>query len=431
MSTQPTLRQYTVLHQRLQEIEDLLSQREETGLAEMFHRCIMNTLETTVEVLEDDTTFVVTGDIPAMWLRDSTAQVRPYLVVAAQDSDIQHLIKGLIRRQTRYILLDAYANAFNRESNGNRVHHDRTETNPWIWERKYELDSLCYPIQLCYDYLTITGDQIIFDEELHQMLHRVVDVMTIEQRHDEQSSYYFERDNGVPSDTLPFQGKGTRSNYTGMIWSGFRPSDDACRFGFLIPANMFAVVVLKHIAEFAHTFYQDQTLEEHALRLRSEVEFGIQTYGIVRHPVYGSMYAYETDGFGNYTLMDDANVPSLLSLPYLGYCSADASLYRNTRKFILSTDNPYFYHGTYAQGIGSPHTPDGYIWPIALCMQGLTSLDEQEQEHLVKTLVSTTGDTGFMHESFHPDHPEQFTRSWFAWANSLFGEFIYRWITKS
>jgi meiotically up-regulated gene 157 (Mug157) protein len=213
-----------------------------------------------------------------------------------------------------------------------------------------------------------------------------------------------------------------------MVWSGFRPSDDACKFGYLIPANMFAVVVLSYVAKFARDVYHDQALADAANQLRADIRFGIETYGIVQHPRFGRMYAYETDGYGNYNLMDDANVPSLLSIPYLGYCAADDPLYQATRAFVLSDANPYYFSGSYAQGIGSPHTPHGYIWPIGLIMQGLTSTDAEEQNKLIQMLISTTANTHYMHESFHPDNPVNFTRSWFAWANSLFGEFILRWI---
>ncbi|GCE08765.1 glycosyl hydrolase [Dictyobacter aurantiacus] len=419
------------MQQRLQDSSEFFQRQGLPDLKAIFSRCMLNTLETTVELLEDGTTFVVTGDIPAMWLRDSTAQVKPYLTVAADDKDVQRLVRGLLQRQVRYILHDPYANAFNREPGRSGFSHDHTEMTPLLWERKYELDSLCYPLYLLHEYVVRTRDTTIFDETIHQMLQCVIDVMCTEQQHDLQSPYYFERDNGVASDTLPFQGRGTRCNFTGMVWSGFRPSDDACKFGYLVPANMFAVVVLRYVAEYARSIYQDEELALRALRLREEINFGIQTYAIVQHPVYGSIYAYETDGYGNYNLMDDANVPSLLSLPYLGYCAADDPIYLNTRRFILSAANPYYFSGTRARGIGSPHTPHGYIWPIALSMQGLTATDEREVLELVQMLVDTTAGTGYMHESFHPDEPERYTRSWFAWANSLFGEFIYHWITRN
>ena len=395
-------------------------------LLPLFRQCYLNTLETTVNLLGDGTTFVITGDIPAMWLRDSTAQIRPYLRLAAEDETIRRVVAGMIRRHAQYLLIDPYANAFNQEANGHGHQDDITQMNPWIWERKYELDSLCYPVQLLHDYAETTHDNSIFDENIHRMLQVIVSTMRTEQHHDERSPFSFERI-GPASDTLPLGGHGTRTNFTGMVWSGFRPSDDSCKFGYLVPANMFAVVILEHVMSVAGDIYHDQALADAAQQLRAEIQFGIETYAVVQHPRFGRMYAYETDGYGNYNLMDDANVPSLLSVPYLGYCAANDSVYQNTRAFVLSDANPYYFSGQYARGVGSPHTPHGYIWPIGLIMQGLTSTDADEQNALIQMLISTTAGTNFMHESFQPDHPEDYTRSWFAWANSLFGEFILRW----
>lgn len=402
-----------------------------SGLGDLFQQCYPNTLETTTQLLDDGTTFVFTGDIPAMWLRDSSAQVRPYIRFAKDDPDIQRLLRGLIQRQAMYLLIDPYANAFNPQPNGQGHQDDRTDMNPWLWERKFELDSLCYPVQLCQDYWAATGDASIFTADLKRAFERIVSVMEVEQHHDTASPYTFERDNCyLPTDTLPFSGSGTRTNFTGMVWSGFRPSDDACTFGYLIPANMFAVVVLGYLATFARDIYADNDLAARAVRLRDDIELGIQTYAIVNHPHYERIYAYETDGFGNHNLMDDANVPSLLSIPYLGYRPADDPIYRNTRAFILSSENPYYFEGRCAKGVGSPHTPSGYIWHIGLIMQALTSADAGEQAALLEMIAATTAGTNFMHESFNPDDPSQFTRPWFAWANSLFGELVFRWAEK-
>jgi len=416
------------VHHTIEEVAGKLEESE-PRLARTFRQCYPNAIETTTQLLPDGTTFVFTGDIPAMWLRDPSAQVRPYVPLTAVDSDLARVIRGLIRRQAQYILTDAYANAFNREANGLHNSPDRTEMGPWIWERKFELDSLCYPVQLLQDYWAATGDRLALDDAVYGMLRRIVEVMRVEQEHDRRSPYCFERDDDErPLDTLPFGGRGTRTNYTGMVWSGFRPSDDACTFGYHIPSNMFAVVILGHVAHFAAECYADPDLAARALQLRREIDLGIRTYGRVDHPRYGRIYAYETDGYGNHVLMDDANVPSLLSIPYLGYCPADAPDYKRTRAFALSHDNPYYVEGTFARGIGSPHTPARHVWPLALAMQGLTSADPLEQRQLLEVLVATTAGTDFMHESFDPDHPERYTRAWFAWANSLFGDFVVRWV---
>jgi meiotically up-regulated gene 157 (Mug157) protein len=399
-------------------------------VVEMFKKCYPNTLETTVELLADETSFVITGDISAMWLRDSSAQVKPYISESKHDKDLQRLIRGLIHRQAKYILIDPYANAFNKEGSGLGHQTDQTEMTPFTWERKFEIDSLCYPIQLCKEYWDSSLDPKLFNEEVHQMMQMIVKIMKIEQHHDEQSQYSFERDVNdcvLPSDTLPFKGKGTRTNFTGMVWSGFRPSDDACKFGFLIPSNMFSVVILGHIIKFAIEMFQDGKLAAAAHELREEIEYGIQTYGIYQHKEFGPIYGYETDGFGNYNLMDDANVPSLLSIPFLGYRTTEDPIYQNTRAFILSKHNPFYFEGIHAKGVGSPHTPYGFIWHIGLIMQGLTSNDPNEREAIIEMLMNTTAETDFMHESFNPNHPEEYTRGWFAWANSLFGEFIWQW----
>lgn len=244
----------------------------------------------------------------------------------------------------------------------------------------------------------------------------------------EQSGYSFERTDCPPSDTLPCEGKGNPVGYTGMTWSGFRPSDDACRYGYLVPANMFAWVVLGNLIEILQAIYQDAALAEKAKQLRQDIKEGIEAYAVIHHPVYGPVYAYEVDGLGHFNLMDDANVPSLLSIPYLGYASADDPIYQNTRRMILSKENPYYYEGSALKGIGSPHTPPEYVWHIALSMQGLTSNDPQEIEQLLNLLVNTDGETGYMHEGVYVNDPKRFTRSWFAWSNSLFSEFVLHYL---
>lgn len=407
----------------LEHIENKLASQPE--LAQIFRQCYLNTLETTLSILPNGNTFVITGDIPAMWLRDSTAQVHAYLPLLGADPALAELVKGLIRQQANCLMIDPYANAFNREPNGHHNSLDRTEMGAWVWERKFELDSLCYPVQLLHDYWQQTQDASLFDANTYAMLKRVVEVMLVEQRHEALSRYYFERrDDERPLDTLAASGHGRPTNFTGMIWSGFRPSDDACTFGYHLPDNMFAVVVLGYVEDFAKRFYNDTQFAEQAQELRSTIDKGIRDYGIVETAKYGKVYAYETDGFGNSILMDDANVPSLLSMPYLGYRPATDEIYRNTRAFVLSSDNPFYVQGSVASGIGSPHTPPGRVWPISLMVQGLTSTSPAEQKQVLQMLLNSTAGTGYMHESFCPDDPFQFSRPWFAWANSLFGEFV-------
>lgn len=400
-------------------------------LQKLFRNCFPNTLETTTKLLDDGTTFVFTGDIPAMWLRDSVEQVIHYVPFAKEDKELQRIIGGLIARQMFYINIDPYTNAFNETANDKHYRAtDHCDLSPWMWERKYELDSLCFPVKLAYSFWRATGLDSVFDEASYQALNRVLQVIKTEQRHMEQSPYFFVRQTIQETETLQNDGKGMPVNYTGMTWSGFRPSDDACLFGYNIPSNMFAVVILGYIREIALEVFKDERMAERAEKLRKEIDYGIRTYGIVDHPKFGKIYAYETDGFGNYCLMDDAGTPGLLSIPYIGYVSAEDPIYQNTRRFALSFDNPFYFEGKFAKGIGSPHTPGGYVWHMALSMQALTSTDDQEIKELIDTLISTDADTGYMHEGFHPDNPADFSREWFAWSNSLFASLIVKAMDK-
>lgn len=397
---------------------------EDKKLQEMFERCFVNTYETTLKPQEDGTTFVITGDIPAMWLRDSAAQVRPYLLAAEKDDEMAKLIEGVVRRQMNYIVHDPYANAFNEAANGKGHQDDKTEMSPMTWERKYEIDSLCYPIQLSYLLWKSTGETACFDDIFVQALNKILHVWKVEQNHEDESPYSFERMDVRQSDTLHRDGKGSKTVRTGMTWSGFRPSDDACLYGYLVPANMFAVVVLGYASEICREVLKDEGLAKQCEQLASEIKAGIEEHAVLEHPIHGDLYVYETDGMGRYHLMDDANIPSLLAAPYLGWCQFDDTTYQNTRRFLLSRDNPYFYEGKAAHGIGSPHTPDHYIWHIALAMEGMTSTDVSDKKRILEAMKQSDGGTGFMHEGFNADQPEEFTREWFSWANSMFSEFV-------
>lgn len=427
------------MEELLREIEEIKASVEkllpdDRKLRETFRNCFESTAVTTTKLISPTDTFVFTGDIPAMWLRDSSAQVVHYLKFIGKYEKLRSMVKGLIERQFKYIGIDPYANAFNEQPDGSCYEHDRTESNAWEWERKYEVDSLCYPIWLLYNYLQETGDYSVFTGTVWEGMIQIINTWRREQHHETHSDYYFERTCCPESDTLPREGMGTPVGYTGMTWSGFRPSDDACMYGYLIPANMFASVVLKYVCEMIDAYSGNvaakdlcmkrreklRVLALDAQELRSEILSGIEKFGIYEHESFGKIYAYEADGFGSINLMDDANVPSLLSLPWLGFCSAEDELYRNTRRFVLSRENPYFFEGSEASGIGSPHTPKGYIWPIALTMQALTSTDIEEKKLLVKRLLETDGGCSLMHESFDGNDAGRFTREWFAWANSLF-----------
>lgn len=406
---------------------DLSNKIDDTKLKNLFYNCFINTMETTVEYNEENMdTFIITGDIPAMWLRDSTSQIEHYLPFINEHEDLKKLFVGLINRQVFCILHEPYANAFNKTANGQKWDNDITKDSPWVWERKYEIDSLCFPVRLIYKYWKKSNDSSFFNNEIRKVFYRIIDLWKIEQNHFEASDYSFQRLNCSPTDTLTNEGLGDPVSYTGMTWSGFRPSDDACKYNYLIPSNMFATVILGYISEIAEVVFKDNELKNISDQLRYEIENGINKYGIIHTEEFGDIYAYEVDGLGNYNLMDDANVPSLLSIPYIEYKDIDDEIYQNTRKFILSKNNPYYYEGSVAKGIGSPHTPPEYIWHISLSMQGLTTKNETEILDLINTLINSDGNTGYMHEGFHCDDSNKFTREWFAWSNSLFADFIYK-----
>jgi len=415
--------QYRSVEAILRTIEEKL--KDEGKIFTIFENCYTNTLDKAVKQMPDKTVYVVTGDIPAMWLRDSVAQLRPYLTAAKDEPEITALLVGLSKRQFQYINIDPYANAFNEADNGNCWEHDDTEMCPWVWERKYEVDSLCYPLQLAYLIWKNTGCTDHLDEGFQEGAEKILEVFRTEQDNEGASPYHFTRKDTYFTDTLSRDGKGALARPgIGMTWSGFRPSDDACTYGYLIPANMFAVVVLGYLEEIADEVLKDAALKEEAGRLKEEIYEGIESYGIVKTEEFGEVYAYETDGYGQYNLMDDANVPSLLSMEYLGYRGKNPEVAENTRKMIFSEANPYYYEGRKASGIGSPHTPVKYIWHIALAMEGLTAGTAERKLETLHMLAKTDGGTGLMHEGFHADDDSRYTREWFSWANAMFSELV-------
>ena len=408
-------------------LQRVKAQIKDPKLAWMFENCYPNTLDTTVEFSMKNgkpDTFVITGDIDAMWLRDSSAQVFPYLPLAKEDKHLILLLEGVIRRQTYCISLDPYANAFNKGATGSPWDSDHTKMIPQLHERKWELDSLCYPIRLAYHYWKVTGNTSIFDKKWRYAMSRVYETFVQQQRKKGTMStpYTFTRGQG---DAVLNGGYGSPIKPVGLICSTFRPSDDATMFSFLIPSNLFAVESLHQLVEISEKVTGDHDFAQRCKQLAHEVKTAIEHYGKAHHDGFGEIYAYEVDGFGNQLFMDDANVPSLLSLPYIcTFISRNDLVYQNTRRFVWSESNPYFFEGTAAEGIGGPHVGIGWIWPMSLLMQGLTTTDEEEMAYCLKTLRNTDANTGFMHESFWKDNPFRFTRKWFAWVNTLFGEFI-------
>ena len=350
----------------------------------------------------DGTTYVSTGDIEAEWLRDASAVMEPYIGQAAEDSRISEALRGVVAREAKYILIDPYANAFSSDYK--------------VVERKFEVDSLLYPIWFADKYWSATGDASIFTPEVNRAFERVLATLRTEQHHDSRSTYRHP--------DLANGGKGSWVRYTGLIWTGFRPSDDPARYQYNVPDNMFAVVVLRRLAAIEQQVYRNPRDAENAWGLSVEVQTGIEQHATVNLAPFGKIYAYEVDGYGHANVMDDANIPSLLSIPYFGYLDANDSIYQNTRRFALSDRNPYYYAGKYARGIGSPHTPHGYVWPLALCVQALTSDDPDEIDRVFGYIaVADVGDHR-LHESFDANWPESFTRDDFAWPNALYAELV-------
>lgn len=398
-------------------------------LAWLFENCFPNTLDTTVEFGTVDgkpDTFVITGDIEAMWLRDSTAQLWPYLPLTPDDDELRALIRGVIHRQTRCILIDPYANAFNKQPGTSQWADDLTEMKPELHERKWEIDSLCYPVRLAYSYWKTTGDTSPFDAEWREAMGRVLETFRQQQRKESRGPYKFQRVTGWQTDTVAGAGYGNPIRPVGLIVSIFRPSDDATTFPFLVPSNHFAMVSLLQLAEMIQDIRGEIGFSQECAALGAELREALFRHAVVTHPTHGEVWAYEVDGFGNRHHMDDANVPSLLSLPYLGACASDDPLYRRTRAFVLSKDNPYYFSGSAGEGVGGPHVGLEMIWPLGITMRALTSTDDTEIARCLRMLTGTHGGTGLMHESFHQDDPTRFTREWFAWANTLFGELILK-----
>jgi uncharacterized protein len=398
-------------------------------LSYLFANCFPNTLDTTVQpgTFEGKPdTAVLTGDIAAMWLRDSSAQVWPYVPLAAKDRALRDLLEGVIRRQVRCVLIDPYANCFMADLSappleGSR--NDKTEMRQGVGERKYELDSLCYPIRLAHGYWKTTGDTGPFDSQWKLAMKTIVATMRVQQWKDGPGPYSFQRNAVNPTDSL-VNGIGNPGEPVGLIASAFRPSDDACIFPFLVPANLFAVTSLRQLSMMADRILHDAALANQADDLAKEVEAALRQYAIISTSA-GSIWAYEIDGYGGHILMDDANAPSLLSLPYLD-SSPDTALYQRTRNFVWSKQNPWFFRGTAGEGIGGPHIGRDSIWPMSQIIYALTSESALEISRMIQTLRASAADTGFMHESYNRNNSSNFTRAWFAWANTLFGELLAR-----
>lgn len=402
-------------------------------LAWMFENCFPNTLDTTIHfrmLNGNPDTFVYTGDIHAMWLRDSGAQVWPYVQLANNDAELKEMLEGVIRRQFLCINIDPYANAFNDGPTGGDWMSDLTDMKPELHERKWEIDSLCYPLRLAYQYWKVTGDSSIFDGEWMKAVTAILKTFKEQQRKEGVGPYHFQRKTERALDTLNNGGLGAPVNPVGLIVSAFRPSDDATTLQYLVPSNFFAVSSLRKAAEILTEVNKETSLAAECTELAAEVETALKKYATYNHPEFGTIYAFEVDGFGNHLLMDDANVPSLLAMPYLGDVDVNDPIYQNTRRFVWSDSNPYFFKGKAGEGIGGPHIGYDMVWPMSIMMKAFTSQNDEEIKACIKMLMDTDAGTGFMHESFHKDDPANFTRAWFAWQNTLFGELILKLVNE-
>ena len=393
-------------------------------IAWLFENCFPNTLDTTIHFEKHNGkphTYVITGDIDAMWLRDSSAQVWPYLPLMKSDKPLQDLIAGVINKHTESVLLDPYANAFyDKTTKISEWRHDKTEMKPGVHERKWEVDSLCYVIRLAYHYWKFASDTDPFDKSWVSAMKTIVKTFKEQQRKLNSGPYTFMRG----WEPCTEDGKGIPGKPTGMIFSTFRSSDDRTLFPFLIPSNLFAVVSLKQLAEIFSATGLDNSFSAECDELAEEVQKAVMEFGVVNRN-NEKVFALETDGFGSIYFADDSNVPSLLSLPYIGAVKPEDTLYLNTRKGLLNEKtNPYYTKGLAAEGIASPHINRDMIWPMSIIIRAMTSNDDKEIGNCLQTLKHTHAGKGFMHESFHKDNPSLYTRDWFAWANTLFGELI-------
>jgi uncharacterized protein len=351
----------------------------------------------------DGTTYVQTGDIPAMWLRDSAAQTIPYVRFVSAYSALRAAFNGVIERDAKNIMVDPYAEAFSAD------YH--------VWERKWEIDSLAWPVLLVFVYYANTRDRTIFTPTLHSAMQSIVGTLQCEQRHASCSHYSW-------PDPVPTQD--AYNPGTGLIWSAFRPSDDPVTYRFNIPQNAMAVVAMRLLARFARDAFGDDALARRATTLASQVQTGVLRYGKVLNRKYGWMYVYETDGYGRDNMMDDANIPNLTTLPFYGWCGSNDPVYLDTRRFTLSFDDPYYYTGKYATGLGSPHTPKGWVWPLGIIGAALTTTQREDIVNAIDMLDRSDTMNGLMHESVNPDDPRQFTRPGFGWANAFWADLLFR-----
>lgn len=402
------------------DLQHLLDRLEKMAGEQTFIRVrqsFNNLLTDAMTRLADGTIFVATGDIDAMWIRDSTWQLRPLLAATGSTGESEQIIAAVSQRQASYLLIDPYANAFNVSANGMRWHKDFEDQSDWVFERKYELDSIAAFFDLALRLYRAAGYSAHLDQQFWQAAQVCIDVLEREQNH-QPESYRFVRPGNPIHDQLSHNGFGAPCAETGMVWSGFRPSDDGCELPFLIPANAHLAVTLEWLEQAAADFEKPQ-LARQCQKIAADVRAGIEGFGLISEND-STRFAYEVDGLGGALAWDDPNVPSLLALPYLGWCQTSDPKYQRTRAWILSSDNPMFLAGTHAEGLTSVHTPPQNVWPLAIAVQGLTATTLQESAQCLSLLERIDGGTGKNHESVNVNDPTDYTRPWFSWADMTY-----------
>jgi meiotically up-regulated gene 157 (Mug157) protein len=407
-------------HQPPVNITSSLSPEETQRALQLCGSFLYSTLHRAVHVTDmANQVFVSTGDIDDMWIRDSVVQMTIYLQKLGGQPWLRFLVEGAIRRNAFHIVQDPYANAYRHAWKDPKQFDLKDQVigrGGFVATRNYELDSGAYYLNHLYDYYVVKGiyrpEELLEEPIVFEAIMLLIDTWIVEQRHDEQSPYrYFE---------LPNEGKGSTTAYTGMTWTGFRPSDDACQYGYLVPANIHAAAALERLLILNKRIWRHDELETKTSKLLKDIEQGINQYGIVQSEDGERTYAYEVDGMGGILSgFDDANVPSLLSIPLLGWSGYDQQVYQNTRRYLLSSSNKFYYEGQKFKGVGSPHTPRNFIWPMALVIQGLTESGADREEQMVlqlkQLLLSACHDA--MHESVHVDNECRTTRHWFEWVS--------------
>ncbi|KAI9474545.1 meiotically up-regulated gene 157 protein [Coemansia mojavensis] len=432
-------------------IRDVSSAIKDPDWQQLFANTFPNTLDTTVAWHNGSTppyTFLITGDITAQWIRDSTNQVLPYLPYLTIDSKLAQLVLGLVNMQAEELNAYPFGNAFQPPLRSrltpaeNGIAVDLRVQPPFnnqtVFEAKFEIDSFASFFQLASAYWRSTGEyQFIYSQTWVEAVDKILDIIRILQQPTytnnkvNRSLVSYVRKTTEAKETQFAGGPGNPVKYTGMVRTLFRPSDDATMFPFLVPANAFLCVELENLRDMLDTLRVFSEIRDKAAELAVQIRNGIQKYGIVKHPDHGQVFAYEVDGYGSQLLADDANVPSLLSLPYLGFVNATHPVYKNTRKMLLSTDsNPWYFEGPYIRGIGSPHT--GYLktWPMSVAIRGMTSDNSDEVKECLDMLKASTSGLGLIHESVSVNSGSEYTRSWFAWGNSLVSQFVIDAITR-